>query len=182
MEIAHDVACQRFTSGTSDSSDFSGTRLAAAGMPASAPIRPPHHCAYRAKDAEETWHFYEDILGLPLHHINQSDYVPSTGEYCPYTHFLFHLQDGSFIAFSDHSNDEAARPSPNTPPWVNHISFRIDPVADLEATKQRQQAGGIDVIGVTDHHIFKSIYFFDPNGVRLELTAVTTWMTGDDRG
>jgi len=27
------------------------------------------------------------------------------------------------------------------------------------------------VIGVTDHHIFKSIYFFDPNGVRLELSA-----------
>jgi hypothetical protein len=29
----------------------------------------------------------------------------------------------------------------------------------------------VDVIGVTDHHIFKSIYFFDPNGIRLELTA-----------
>ena len=27
------------------------------------------------------------------------------------------------------------------------------------------------MLGVTDHHIFKSIYFFDPNGVRLELTA-----------
>jgi hypothetical protein len=26
-------------------------------------------------------------------------------------------------------------------------------------------------LGVTDHHIFKSIYFFDPNGIRLELTA-----------
>jgi glyoxylase I family protein len=29
----------------------------------------------------------------------------------------------------------------------------------------------VEVIGVTDHHIFKSIYFFDPNGIRLELTA-----------
>jgi glyoxylase I family protein len=27
------------------------------------------------------------------------------------------------------------------------------------------------VLGVTDHHIFHSIYFFDPNGIRLELTA-----------
>jgi len=92
----------------------------------------------------------------------QSDYVPSTGEYRTCTHFLFYLQDGSFIAFSDHSNDEAARPSPNTPLWVKHLLFRIDSVADLEATKQRQQAGGIDVIGVTDHHTFKSIYFCDP--------------------
>jgi len=35
----------------------------------------------------------------------------------------------------------------------------------------RLQAEGVEVLGVTDHHIFKSIYFFDPNGVRLELTA-----------
>ena len=33
------------------------------------------------------------------------------------------------------------------------------------------EAHGVDVLGITDHHIFHSIYFFDPNGVRLELTA-----------
>jgi len=146
-------------------------RPAASPLPAPAPVQQLHHYAYRAKDAEETRHFYEDILGLPLYHIIQSDYVPSTGEYCPYTHFFFRLQDGSFIAFFDLGNDEAALPSPNTPLWVNHISFRVNTVADLEAMKARLQADGIEVLGVTDHHIFKSIYFFDPNGVRLELTA-----------
>jgi glyoxylase I family protein len=144
---------------------------ALSSLPAPAPIQQLHHYAYRAKDAEETRHFYEDILGLPLYHIIQSDYVPSTGEYCPYTHFFFRLQDGSFIAFFDLGDDEAALPSPNTPLWVNHISFRVNSVADLEAMKARLQAGGIEVLGVTDNHIFKSIYFFDPNGVRLELTA-----------
>ena len=44
-------------------------------------------------------------------------------------------------------------------------------VADLQAMKMRLQVEGIEVLGVTDHHIFKSIYFFDPNGVRLESTA-----------
>ena len=140
-------------------------------LPAPAPIHQLHHYAYRAKDAEETRHFYEDILGLPLYHIIQSDIVPSTGEYCPYTHFFFRLQDGSFIAFFDLGDDEAALPSPNTPLWVNHISFRVNTEADLEVMKARLQAGGIEVLGVTDHHIFKSIYFFDPNGIRLELTA-----------
>jgi glyoxylase I family protein len=130
-----------------------------------------HHYAYRARDAEETRHFYEDILGLPLYHIIQSDYVPSTGEYCPYTHFFFRLQDGSFIAFFDLGDDVAAEPSPNTPKWVNHISFRVNTVQELENTKARLQAHGIEVLGVTDHHIFNSIYFFDPNGIRLELTA-----------
>ena len=130
-----------------------------------------HHCAYRAKDAEETRHFYEDILGLPLFHTIQSDTVPSTGEHCPYMHFFFRLQDGSCIAFFDLGDDEASLPSPNTPRWVNHISFRVDSVDDLLAMKTRLEAHDIEVLGVTDHGIFKSIYFFDPNGVRLELTA-----------
>ena len=55
--------------------------------------------------------------------------------------------------------------------WVNHISFRVNTVEELENTKTRLEAFGVEVLGVTDHHIFKSIYFFDPNGIRLELTA-----------
>ncbi|MDP2066485.1 MAG: VOC family protein [Burkholderiaceae bacterium] len=140
-------------------------------LPAPAPIQQLHHYAYRARDAEETRHFYEDILGLPLYHIIQSDVVPSTGEYCPYTHFFFRLQDGSFIAFFDLGDDEAALPSPNTPIWVNHISFRVDSMQALKDMKARLEAHGIEVLGITDHHIFHSIYFFDPNGVRLELTS-----------
>jgi glyoxylase I family protein len=142
-----------------------------AKLPAPAQVQQLHHYAYRARDAEETRSFYEDVLGLPLYHIIQSDIVPSTGEFCPYTHFFFRLQDGSFIAFFDLGDDTAAEPSPNTPKWVNHISFRVNTVADLEAMKARLQAAGVDVLGVTDHHIFKSIYFFDPNGIRLEFTA-----------
>lgn len=144
---------------------------AAANLPPPPPVQQLHHYAYRARDAEETRHFYEDILGLPLYHIIQSDHVPSTGEYCPYTHFFFRLQDGSFIAFFDLGDDVAAEPSANTPRWVNHIAFRLDTLAQLEAMKARLLAHGIEVIGITDHHIFKSIYFFDPNGIRLELSA-----------
>ena len=143
---------------------------AAGALPAPAPIQQLHHYAYRARDAEETRHFYEDILGLPLYHIIQSDVVPSTGEYCPYTHFFFRLQDGSFIAFFDLGDDQAAEP-PNTPKWVNHISFRVDSVQALQDMKARLEAHGVEVLGITDHHIFHSIYFFDPNGIRLELTA-----------
>ena len=140
-------------------------------LPPPAAVQQLHHYAYKARDAEETRHFYEDILGLPLYHIIQSDYVPSTGEYCPYTHFFFRLKDGSFIAFFDIGDDEKALPSPNTPLWINHIAFRVDTVEELENAKVRLQAHGIEVLGVTDHHIFKSIYFFDPNGIRLELSA-----------
>ena len=37
--------------------------------------------------------------------------------------------------------------------------------------KAHLEAQGVGVLGVTDHGIFHSIYFFDPNGHRLELTC-----------
>lgn len=135
------------------------------------PIHGLHHYAYRCRDAEETRHFYEDILGLPLYHIIQSDHVPSTGEYCPYTHIFFRMTDGSCIAFFDLGDDVACEPSPNTPSWVNHIALRVGSEPELEQIKARLESNGIEVVGVTDHHIFRSIYFFDPNGIRLELSA-----------
>ena len=140
-------------------------------VPGTVPIHGLHHYAYRCRDAEETRHFYEDLLGLPLFHIIQSDYVPSTGEYCPYTHIFFRMTDGSCIAFFDLGDDVACEPPPNTPSWVNHVAFRVDSVEQLEQVKARLEANGVEVVGVTDHHIFKSIYFFDPNGIRIELTA-----------
>jgi len=142
-----------------------------ANIPAAVPVNGLHHLAYRCRDAEETRRFYEDILGLPLFHYIRNDIVPSTGEYCPYVHIFFRMTDGSCIAFFDLGDDVMPAPSPNTPAWVNHVAFKVDSVEQLEAMKARLEKYGIDVLGVTDHRIFKSIYFFDPNGVRLELCA-----------
>ena len=145
--------------------------MATSTIPAAVPMNGLHHFAYRCRDAEETRHFYEDILGLPLFHYIRADNVPSTGEYCPYVHIFFRMTDGSCLAFFDLGDNVAAESSPNTPQWVNHIALRVDTVEQLEAMKTRLQAHGIDVLGVTDHRVFKSIYFFDPNGIRLELCA-----------
>ena len=62
---------------------------------------------------------------------------------------------------------------PNTPDWTQHIAFQVKDLNELEEAKTRAEAAGLDVVGVTDHTIFKSIYFFDPNGHRLELAADT---------
>lgn len=140
-------------------------------IPAAVPAHGLHHFAYRCRDAEQTRQFYEDILGLPLFHYIRSDTVPSTGEYCPYVHIFFRMTDGSCLAFFDLGDNIAPEPSPNTPAWVNHIALRVDTVERLQAMKARLEAHGIEVLGVTDHRVFKSIYFFDPNGIRLELCA-----------
>ncbi|HSW05518.1 VOC family protein, partial [Aquabacterium sp.] len=97
---------------------------------------------------------------------------PSTGEFCPYVHLFFRMADGGCIAFFDLGDDLAAEPSPNTPAWVNHIALRVASRDDLVAMQARLQARGVEVIGIVDHDGYiHSIYFFDPNGLRLELTV-----------
>ena len=47
----------------------------------------------------------------------------------------------------------------------------------LQAHKARLEAAGVAVKGPKDHHFVHSIYFYDPNGIRLELTAM---VAGED--
>lgn len=139
--------------------------------PEPSPVLQLHHFAYRCRDAEETRAFYEDLLGLPLVHVIKEDIVPSTREESPFIHLFFALQDGSSIAFFDLGDNIKPEPSPNTPAWVNHLALRVPTLKDVEVMKERLEANGIDVLGVTDHDFVKSIYFFDPNGIRLEFAA-----------
>ena len=130
-----------------------------------------HHYAYRCRNAEETRSFYEDLLRLPLAHVIRADSVPSTGASDPYVHLFFEFKDGSYIAFFDLGDETACIPDPNTPSWVNHFAMRVSTVAEVEIWKRRLRDAGLDVVGVTDHGFVKSIYFFDPNGIRLEITC-----------
>ena len=140
-------------------------------MPDAPKLNGLYHYAFPCRDAEETRHFYEDILGLPLVHVIRQDRVPSTQEHCPHAHIFFRMTDGSCVAFFDLGDDQIAAPSPNTPEWVNHLALRVGSLDELELAHQRLAAAGIEVLGPTDHHFIKSIYFFDPNGIRLELTT-----------
>ncbi len=132
-----------------------------------------YHYAYACRDAEETRHFYEDILGLPLVNCMVSERVPSTGEERPYAHFFFAMADGSYIAFFDLGENEMPQPSPNVPSWVVHFAMETGSVDAVLAARERLVANGIEVTGLVDHGFVKSIYFFDPNGLRLEVTART---------
>ncbi|MHB9879291.1 VOC family protein [Pacificimonas sp. ICDLI1SI03] len=132
-----------------------------------------YHFAYPCRDAEETRHFYEDILGLPLVNCMISEKVPSTGEEQPYVHFFFELGDGSYIAFFDLGHNEKPLPSPNTPAWVEHFAMETDSVENVEAMQKRLAEHGVETTPVVDHGFVRSVYFFDPNGLRLEIGTRT---------
>ena len=136
-------------------------------------IRKIHHVAYRCKDAKETVEWYQKHLNMGFVLAIAEDQVPSTKAPDPYMHIFLDAGAGNVLAFFELPNSPEMGKDPNTPAWVQHIALEVDTVDELETTKARLQAAGIDVIGPTDHTIFQSIYFFDPNGHRLELAADT---------
>ena len=130
-----------------------------------------HHVAYRCKDAKETVDWYVKHLNMNFVLAIAEDLVPSTKAPDPYMHIFMDAGNGNVLAFFELPNSPAMGRDTNTPDWVQHIAFKVDSVKTLEETKDRLVAAGVEVVGVTDHTIFKSIYFFDPNGHRLELAA-----------
>ncbi len=80
---------------------------------------------------------------------------------------------GNVLAFFELPTQPEMGRDENTPGWVQHLAFELEDYDALLAAKEQVVAEGIDVIGPVNHGIFQSIYFFDPNGHRLELVANT---------
>ena len=127
-----------------------------------------HHMALRCKDANQSIHFYRDVLGLELVAAVGDDHVGSTREFSPHLNLFFKMGDGSMLDLIDVPLSPPAETDKNTPAWVQHLALSVDSMDDLLEMKKRVEDAGIDVIGPTDHHMCQSIYFFDPSGHRLE--------------
>ena len=132
-------------------------------------IKGLHHNAYRCRDSEETRRFYEDFLGLPLadaFEITES----KTGRTTSVLHSFYRMGDGSYLAFFE---------APGSPfefkaqhDYDLHISLEVDDQT-LKEMFEKGKAAGIETRGVADHGFIHSIYFRDPNGYVIELSART---------
>ena len=132
-----------------------------------------HHVAYRCRDAKETVEFYTKHLGMTFKLAIAEDRVPSTGEDDPYIHVFLDAGMGNVLAFFELPTAPVMDRDRNTPEWVQHIAFEVADREALLAAQCSLETAGLDVLGPVDHGIFDSIYFFDPNGHRLELAANT---------
>jgi lactoylglutathione lyase len=133
-----------------------------------------HHAAYRCKDAKETVEWYAKNLNMDFVLAIAEDLVPSTKAPDPYMHIFLDAGGGNVLAFFELPNSPEMGRDENTPAWVQHMAFEVDSMETLLAAKAKLEANGVEVLGPTNHTIFKSIYFFDPNGHRLELAANTS--------
>ena len=136
-------------------------------------IQQIHHVAYRCNDAKETVDFYTQVLGMEFLMAMAEDKAPSTKADDPYMHVFFDAGMGNILAFFELPNSPPMQRDPNTPDWVQHIALQVADEDALMVAKATAQTAGLDVVGPTDHEVFKSIYFFDPNGHRIEITTVT---------
>ena len=130
-----------------------------------------HHVAYRCRDAKETVQFYTEMLNMGFVLAIAEDKVPSTHEPDPYMHVFLDAGAGNVLAFFELPTKPDMGRDENTPPWVQHIAFQVKDREALLEYRDHLEKNGVEVLGVTDHSIFHSIYFFDPNGHRVELAA-----------
>lgn len=137
-----------------------------------------HHAAYRCHDSEETRKFYEDFLGLKLMEAFEIQ-TSKTGRGTNVLHSFYQMGDGSFIAFFE---------APDTPfnfkeqhDFDLHIALEVD-MDTLHEMFARGRKMGVETRGIADHGFIHSIYFRDPNGYVVELTAKTDAVQpeGDD--
>jgi len=136
-------------------------------------IQKIHHVAYRCKDAKETVEWYGKYLNMNFILAIAENEVPSTKAPDPYMHVFLDAGNGNVLAFFELPTQPPMGRDLNTPLWTQHLALQVESVDVMLQAKARLEADGIEVIGPTDHTIFKSIYFFDPSGHRLELCANT---------
>ncbi len=126
-----------------------------------------HHNAYRCRDSEETRKFYEDFLGLRLAGTLEIKETKS-GRKTQTLHTFYELDDGSYLAFFE---------APDMPfefkqqhDYDLHIALEVEESV-LEPMMAKGKARGIETRGISDHGFIHSIYFRDPSGYVIELTA-----------
>ena len=130
-------------------------------------IKKLHHNAYRCRDSEETRKFYEDFLGLPL---VQAFGISETksGRQTRALHSFYAMDDGSCLAFFEVPDQPFEFKEQHD--YDLHIALEVGR-ADLDAMFAKGKQAGMDTRGIADHGFIDSIYFRDPNGYVIELTA-----------
>jgi catechol 2,3-dioxygenase-like lactoylglutathione lyase family enzyme len=131
-----------------------------------------HHDAYVTHDVEATVDFYTRVLGMELISTVIDSEVPSTGDPYPYIHIFFALGDGSSIAFFEALGLPAAS-AHSHPAYAifDHLALDVGSREEVDRWAERLTRLGVKFVGPVDHKIIYSVYFYDPNGIRLELTA-----------
>jgi catechol 2,3-dioxygenase-like lactoylglutathione lyase family enzyme len=118
-----------------------------------------HHVALLCADVERTIRFYQGLLGFPLIEIFENRDYPGS------THLFFDIGLDNSLAFFDFPGLDLG-PYAEVLGGLHHIALSVEP-AVWDAVRAKLEEAGVPTH--IDSEI--SLYFSDPDGVRLELIA-----------
>jgi glyoxylase I family protein len=133
-------------------------------------LRNIHHHAFRCRDAEETRHFYEDVLKMPLVAAMVMNVNAATDDPEPFCHIFFEMGDGNCVAFFDYPAVLKNRTFKPEGPFDHHLAIEVEGDEVIEEYRRRLEEANVSSKYV-DHGVFHSLYFNDPNGLNCELVS-----------
>src|SRR5262245_11748131 len=118
------------------------------------------HLVLRVKDVERSRRFFEEILGFPVVATNQRGMVFFSTDVKNNHHMLALMPAKEGVA--------VAMPTPDHV-GMQHVSFELGSFAELQDAYRVLKGNGVPIDHTVYHGITKSVYFYDPDGNRLEL-------------
>ena len=123
------------------------------------------HLALPVFDAARTYHFYSEVLQLPLVDALSGDDWGGK----PWLMMFFGTGGGQLLALCALRGAQPPRPD-GLPSDLRHYAFSVASSAEQEKWKARLAEHDI-AFSEEDHGAQHSVYFRDPNGIVLEVTT-----------
>jgi catechol 2,3-dioxygenase-like lactoylglutathione lyase family enzyme len=134
-----------------------------------------HHLALNTEDMRMTVDFYTRVVGMPLVHAMKVPPGLGSGPgnrgnppYEEIRHYFFDMGNDSLLAFFELPRGAEPRAKRDGIGGMQHVAFATT-VQNFEALQKRLREAGVAYDGPIDILPgLVSIYFLDPNGIRLE--------------
>ena len=141
----------------------------------SLPSRGIHHLALTTEDMQMTTDFYVNVVGMPLVHAMKVPPGVGTGPgnrgnppYEEIRHYFFDMGNDSLLAFFEIPKGEKKQSDRDDIGGMQHCAFTVTP-GQMEEMRIRFDAAGVSYDGPVDILPgLVSMYFLDPNGIRME--------------
>ena len=114
------------------------------------------HIVLKVRDAQQAKDFYTRVLGLQVAYEDRQHGMV-------FLSFGTEHHELALFQLATGEPPEAAQPG------VHHIAWQLGSFAELQAAHRELVELGIPVEATVEHNVTRSVYFFDPDGNRVEL-------------